>query len=435
MKSVVLHRCPLSAYIAAAILVGCGGSQSSIAPSGWIPQSVATATQTVPHRLESSFGQQKLVDNRYKVLHSFGKGIDGVGPEASLLDVNSTLYGTTSEGGVYGAGTVFSISTKGSEKVLHSFGSNPDGANDPIASLIYVNGMLYGTTAGGGVYGYGTVFSSTLTGKINVLHYFGNGTDGRAPYAGLTNVNGILYGTTNGGGANGDGTVFSITTSGTEKVLHDFGKGTDGSAPYAGLTNVNGTLYGTTLSGGTSSGSTSEEGTVFSITTSGTEKVLHNFGETGFDGAFPRARLIDINNTLYGTTQLGGGTASNGDGEGTVFSITTSGTEKVLYPFLCCSSGIQPLAGLVDVKGTLYGTTYAGGADDCYEATFYGCGAVFSVNTSGKEKVLHAFLYGPSDGAYPRGSLIDVKGTLYGTTSAGGEYGKHGDGTVFALTP
>jgi hypothetical protein len=39
------------------------------------------------------------------------------------------------------------------------------------------------------------------------------------------------------------------------------------------------------------------------------------------------------------------------------------------------------------------------------------------MSLSGSEKVLHSFGYG-SDGATPLAGLIDVNGTLYGTTSA-----------------
>jgi uncharacterized repeat protein (TIGR03803 family) len=130
--------------------------------------------------------------------------------------------------------------------------------------------------------------------------------------AGLININGTLYGTARGGGPNYDGTAFSITTSGSLTSLHSFGSGTDGSRPYAPLLNVKGTLYGTTSLGGAY-----DEGTVFSMRLTGTdEKVLHSFGH-GTDGAMPLAGLIDVKGTLYGTTPAGGKY-----GDGTVFALT-----------------------------------------------------------------------------------------------------------------
>jgi uncharacterized repeat protein (TIGR03803 family) len=78
------------------------------------------------------------------------------------------------------------------------------------------------------------------------------------------------------------------------------------------------------------------------------------------------------------------------------------------------------------VNGTLYGTTFYGGS--------YGAGTVFSITTSGMEKLLYSFCSqnACADGSNPSAGLIDVSGTLYGTT----EYScAHGDGTAFALTP
>ena len=88
---------------------------------------------------------------------------DGQTPLAGLLYVNGALYGTTSVGGQYGYGTVFKITTSGKESILYSFkgGDVSDGAN-PQAGVIEVNGTLYGTTRLGGKYGYGTVYSLTL---------------------------------------------------------------------------------------------------------------------------------------------------------------------------------------------------------------------------------------------------------------------------------
>ena len=150
-------------------------------------------------------------------------------------------------------------------------------------------------------------------------------------------------------------------------MLHTFGKGTDGAKPAASLIDVNGTLYGTTASGGAYKG-----GTIFSITPGGKEKVLHSFGY-GADGAYPVASLIYVNGALYGTTENGGASNFCGGGCGTVFSITTSGSESVLHSFAGNGDGIYPAASLTDVNGTLYGTTTSGG--------LYGncCGTVFSL--------------------------------------------------------
>jgi uncharacterized repeat protein (TIGR03803 family) len=276
---------------------------------------------------------------------------------------NGTLYGTTVNRGEkcfrrLGCGTVFSITPSGHETVLHGFAGPPDGAT-PVAPLHNVNGTLYGTTSFGGpnvgVYctlGCGTVFSITPGGKEKVLYSFGGYPyDGGGPGAGLIDVKGTLYGTTGGGGTYRNGTVFSITPGGKEKVLYSFGASrNDGVEPAAGLVDVSGTLYGTTSAGGAYN-----SGTVFSVTPSGTETVLHSF--SGDDGADPAAALLNVNGTLYGTTNVGGAY-----GHGTVFSITPSGHETVLYSFKGGSDGQFPYSGLSYVNGTLYGTTYQGGA-------------------------------------------------------------------------
>ncbi|MGC9993577.1 MAG: choice-of-anchor tandem repeat GloVer-containing protein [Candidatus Cybelea sp.] len=264
----------------------------------------------------------------------------------------------------------------------------------------------------------------------NRLHEFGNSAgDGTNPYAGLIVVKGTLYGTTLSGGSSNSGTVFAITKTGEETVLHSFSgsafsSSDDGAQPAAALIDVNGTLYGTTYAGGAHLCGGVTCGTVFSITTSGTEKVLHSFDYSATDGALPYAGLIDVNGTLYGTTLQGGAHQCSGLTCGTVFSITTSGTEKVLYSFgERPHDGEYPQAALLDVGGTLYGTTSQGGK--------YGRGTVFIISTAGKERVLYSFgASGYHDGTDPS-SLIDAGGTLYGTTEKGGD---GTSGTVFSIT-
>jgi uncharacterized repeat protein (TIGR03803 family) len=256
--------------------------------------------------------------------------------------------------------------------------------------------------------------------------------DGSDPESGLTYFKGVIYGTTSEGGAlRGRGTVFSITPSGTETVVHTFTGGDDGAFPEARLIVFNGTLYGTTLLGGGENSASAYAcakrydsetgfGTVFSITPSGQETIVHAFAGSP-DGAYPQAAVLNVNGTLYGTT-CGGG-AGSGGGDGTAFTITPSGDEHVIYSFQP-ATGAPPSHGrLLDLNGTLYGTASGGGK--------YGFGAVFSLSTSGKEKLLHSF--NGADGAYPHGGLTAIKHTLYGTTAGGA--GSYADGTVFSITP
>jgi uncharacterized repeat protein (TIGR03803 family) len=399
------------------LVAACAGSGGST--SGPLPQTGALAVGA--QRSVSSIAALHPPAVTYKSLYSFKGGTDGRGPfGAALIDVKGILYGTTLNGGGSNRGTVFTVSTSGTESVLHSFGG-ADGSS-PSAALIDVNGTLYGTTGGGGPSNGGTVFAMSTSGTESVLHSFelccGTGTDGSYPeLADLTSVNGTLYGTTTSGGVSGHGTVFAVSTSGAERVLHNFGGGgggADGSTPFGGLTYANGTLYGTTAGGGANGG-----GTVFAVNTSGQESVLYSFAccGAGTDGSDPQAGLIDVNGTLYGTTISGG--ASNG---GTVFAVSTSGTESVIYSFKGGTDGSIPEAGLIDVHGALYGTTSLGGASNG--------GTVFAVSKSGTESVLHSFGSG-TDGSNPQAGLIAVKGDLYGTTYSGGA---NGLGTVFKVS-
>jgi uncharacterized repeat protein (TIGR03803 family) len=364
------------------------------------------------------------------VLYSFqNNGADGNQPDGSLISVGSVLYGATGLGGASNVGTVYSVNpSTGAETVLYSFQNNGADGNEPSAGLLNIDGTLYGTTLEGGNAGGGTVYSfNPATGAETVLYAFqNNGVDGISPHGDLINVNGTLYGTTAFGGEGGGGTVFSINLStGTESVLHAFstedGKGQN---PLAGLVNVNGTLYGTTgLGGGFGNG------IVFSIDlSSGAYAVLYSFGING-DSNDPQSDLIDVHGTLYGTTVSGGtGHACSGStsGCGTVFSINPlTGAESVLYSFhKVVTDGSGPIAGVIDVNGTLYGTTELGGASNV--------GTVFSLNPStGAESVLYSFKK-KGDGRTPDTGLIDFRKALYGTTN---QAGAQNEGTVYKVKP
>jgi uncharacterized repeat protein (TIGR03803 family) len=359
------------------------------------------------------------------VLYRFMAVPDGENPlGAVVLDNKGNLYGTTVYGGYGGAGTVFELTSAGTEKVLYSFGSQFGDGTYPVAGLVFdKKGNLYGTTQNGGANDAGTVFELTSAGTEKVLYsFFCCLSDGALPSAGLVfDKEGNLYGTTYLGGTNDAGTVFELTSAGTEKVLYSFGGyRSDGSNPDAGLVfDKKGNLYSTTRFGGANGA-----GTVFELTSSGTEKVLYSFGSQSGDGSEPYAGLVfDQEGNLYGTT-LGRGV----NDFGTVFELTSAGTEKVLYSFGSQSGG-EPYAGLVfDKKGNLYGEATSGGAN-------LG-GTVFELTSAGTEKVLYSFSPHGGGGTSPSGGLVfDKKGNLYGTTVYGGYGGANGWGTLFKVTP
>jgi uncharacterized repeat protein (TIGR03803 family) len=407
--------------LAAILVAGCSGSQPVQPVVG--SERLATTAGSSPYRIVYNFGTTKSGD--------------GFWPAASLIDVNGTLYGVTGAGGQNGTGTIFSINLAGTEQVLHSFSAAGDPTDGqvpfPGSGLRDVRGTLYGTTWQGGKYGGGIAYRMSPAGTEKVLYNFNPGhadTGAHAPTGTLIDVNGTLYGTTGSGGKYEDatgqhGTVFSISpATGTARIVHSFGHGNDGRNPESSLIDVNGTLYGLTSEGGSAGELYAGDGTVFSVSPSGTERVLHSFGH-GNDGSDPMdiPGLLDVNGTLYGTTVSGGKYNL-----GTVFSISLTGTERVLHVFGGSGDGTEPKAGLIDVNGTLYGTTSAGGA--------YDEGTIFSISATGTERVLHSFGHG-SDGQEPQSALLDVNGTLYGTTTWGGRHGDPGlpkHGTIFALT-
>jgi uncharacterized repeat protein (TIGR03803 family)/autotransporter-associated beta strand protein len=249
---------------------------------------------------------------------------------------------------------------------------------------------------------------------LTSLYSFQTNNTGIFPSGGLTAVGSTLYGTTLAGGPNDDGTVFSIATSGGNITTLATFNGSNGHFPQAGLLVVGSTLYGTTSDGGNLSlNNGSGDGVVFSVPVSGgSPTVLCAF--SGSNGVNTQAGLTLVGSTLYGTTLFGGTY-----GWGTVFSIATSGGS----PTTLCSSPASDgpsSGGLILVGSRLYGTT-SGGADND--------GTVFSIPTgSGTRTVLCSF--SGSNGDQPNAGLTLVGNTLYGTTTEGGA---NSDGVVFSV--
>lgn len=385
-------RFVLNGCASVALLAGCAESQPPIGTSPW-PELRAT-------------------QSKYRVIFNFGTSsgscLDGALPIGGLIAENGELYGTTYAGGAYGGGTVFGITAKGAEHVVYGFDTYDGNAWGPEAGLVAVNGELYGTRPKGGSYGGGALFSVDANGKGHTVWNFGDGADGSEPRAALIASHGVLYGTTPQGGLYGYGTVFAVRIAdGHERILHNFRGEPDGREADASLVAIGETLYGTTAYGGAD-----DYGAVFSVNEkTGAERVLYSFANSP-DGLDPEAGLIAENGTLYGTTAWGGA-----NGYGTIFSISPRGTgERVLYSFGKTPDGADPRADMLYVNGTLYGTTSEGGmfAGNGVGGTLYS----FRLSTN-KERVLHSFGSG-SDGSNPAAPVASGGNLLYGTTVAGG---------------
>jgi uncharacterized repeat protein (TIGR03803 family) len=313
------------------------------------------------------------------------QGCDGLEPSAPLVAIAGLLYGTTAYGGC-GYGTVFSASPSGSEKVLHRFKSAKagliPGALTAMNGMLYGVAQQGGEIAcERRTRGCGTVFAMSASGKERVLYRFARVHDGSTPN-GVITINGQLYGTTRDGGRYGHGAVFTVNGSGHERVLYSFKGGADGASPQPGLVNVKNVLYGTTALGGVAVGSyLSGAGTLYSVDLQGNEKIIHSFSGDP-DGMVPNGMLVFAHGALYGTTMTGGSGNCYGGHEpygcGTVFDMSTSGEEKILHSFEGPPDGYTPATGLTMLDGTFYGTTSNGGNNNsCYP---FGCGTVFKID-------------------------------------------------------
>lgn len=180
--------------------------------------------------------------------------------------------------------------------------------------------------------------------------------------------------------------------------------------------------------------------------------LFDGMGPSGFShGDILYDELIQgADGNFYGTTFQGGsGTCADGFGVigcGTIFKLTPSGVQTVLYNFQydnntnTAVNGFYPVGGLVQgYDGNFYGTASQGGDPTASCNGNLGCGTVFRITPTGQFTLLHQFhgvFANPPEGGGPCGHLIlATNGLFYGTTFSGGMVQNFGNqGTIFAIS-
>lgn len=255
--------------------------------------------------------------------------------------------------------------------ILYTWPAFGEGNSEkPSPLTLGPDGNFYGTTRGDDANPYGTVYKITPKGAYTVIHAFQDGeTDGAYPSIGDTEEgypipltlgsDGNFYGTTDAGGSSTNtGTIYQVTPSGTVTLLFSF---PEGYGTFTGVIELNGNLYGQTTLGGTNG-----VGTIYELTSDGAFATLHSFSKTDDNAAFPDFPFtIGSDGNLYNASQ---DYYSGGYGPESLYEITPEGAYTDLYSKFGVPIGCGPVKHgcqensplLLHTNGNFYGLTMKG---------------------------------------------------------------------------
>ena len=334
------------------------------------------------------------------------------------LSAQPVLYGVTSMGGSGDGGTLFQFDATTHILMVKKNFEKANGLK-PFGKLLSAsNGMLYGTTSEGGSLGYGTLFQyNPRTGAFTTKANFEYASTGAYSFGNLIEVtNGDIVGVCSSGGAGGYGTLwrYQISTNKLTK-LKDFDAKT-GAYPYSGaMLASNGKLYGVTTNYGPDRWGTLYE---FDLKTNAFT-LLQSFNSS--NGAYGFGELAEVHEKLFGLTYLGGT-----NDQGTIFEYDLHAARfATRYNFDNGGNGGSPYGGglILASNGRLYGTNTSGGQ--------FETGILFSFDTrSGDVSKIYDFNNMGSGYSYsPVMQASD--GNLYGMTNQGYHNGNYDDGSIY----
>jgi len=348
------------------------------------------------------------------------------------------MYGTTSEGGANGLGTIYRVDQYGNnyEKV-YDFQESTGG--NPAAGLTLANGKLYGATLSGGTLEngatdvLGSFFSfDPITNTFTVLKYLDNlSTIGWViKDAPILASNGLLYGHSEASylspiAFNGYGKLFSYNpVTGVFNTIATM-DGITGIVESKLMQASNGKIYMISKDGGTY-----KKGSVmtYDITSGNITTLFSSRGHSPITEPIPwpddfeQARnnpLFEASNgKVYLTSQIGG-VGNTGTSRSFNLSSGTGGTIIKEFTQAVAGEGIYPSGGYLELGGFIYGATFKGTTLVDSYGTFY------KINLSTSEITFIKTL-DISEGENPVGTFVKSPSAnrIYTTCRLGGTYNK-----------
>jgi uncharacterized repeat protein (TIGR03803 family) len=250
----------------------------------------------------------------YSYLINIGSSTNGATPVGSLVSDGEHIYGLTSSGGQYGKGVIYKLNTDGTEFSVMMHFKREHGYMEERNTLVLSDSTLFWTSTNGGKFENGAIYSIRTNGEDFRSVFDFEGPNGSAPFGVLEIEDSVLYGVTNWGGAKQLGVIYKVKKDGSDfSVLKDLSA--INYQPQGSVTLDDSWLYGSAYDWITES----TDGIIFKIKTDGSNftKLLEFNME---NGAFPREKLAVVGPDIYGTTNYGL------EGNGQIFKISKDGS-------------------------------------------------------------------------------------------------------------
>jgi uncharacterized repeat protein (TIGR03803 family) len=359
-------------------------------------------------------------------------------PQAIILGSDGQLHGVSTAGGYFGFGGVFSVRPDGIIDSQIDYGSTADSsiggmlppslpANNFTPLALMPSGSILSVSNTGGYYGSafgtpsGVLYAYTGNGGYAKFHTFYPSTgDVSQPQSVAMGSDGSVYGLALGGTWSG-GTLTSnsnlfrfapVSLNGVVTILFSFQDYSPTNFVLGADDNMYVTLpKGVVLPGAGTTGSTGD--VIYKVTKDGAGSVVHVLDPVA-EGQGIDELVGDGQGNLYGAA-LNGGVLGNGDG--TVFKVSSTGEFSVLHSFNsfvgASQQGFWPNSLVAGSDGNVYGMTRLGGAPSTPNGT------LFRVTPSGAYSVLHVFGTSQVEGTNARSLIQAGPRSFYGIVDGG----------------